>query len=110
MRCLIYSPDSHNSWMKDYFPDVNPYFLKLLNKPLLEYYIDFCVINGITEIRIVLNNSSRALEDYFEDGTQWGVHISYNLSKPQDTLHNVLIKNSNFCKEDKLFIIQGFQF
>jgi hypothetical protein len=96
--------------MKDYFPDIHPYFLKILNKPLLEYYIDFCVINNITDIRVVINNSSRNLEEYFEDGTQWGVKLSYNLAKPEDSLKKVLLKNSSFCKDEKLFIIQGYQF
>jgi len=96
--------------MKDYFPDIHPYFLKLLNKPLLEYYIDFCVINNITDIRVVINNSSRSLEEYFENGTQWGVKLSYNLAKPEDTLKKVLLKNFSFCKDEKLFIIQGYQF
>jgi NDP-sugar pyrophosphorylase family protein len=96
--------------MKDYFPDVHPFFLKILNKPLLEYYIDFCVINNISEIRVMINNSSRVWEEYFEDGTQWGVKLSYNLAKPEDNLQKILFKNSNFCKDEKLFIIQGYQF
>ncbi len=110
MKCLVYCPVEHTEWMKDFFPNIHPYFLKILNKPLLEYYIDFCVLNKISEIRVVKSSTSREMEKYFRDGMQWGVDISYNLARPGDNLSKVILKNSSFCKDSDLLVIYGFNF
>lgn len=110
MKCLIYSPSEQTSWLKEYFPGINPYYLKILNKPLLEYYIDFCVQAEIKEIRIVNSESSSDLEKYFEFGTQWGIDLSYGFAKPDDDLAAILRKNKRFCSEDSLLLIYGYLF
>lgn len=110
MKCLIYSPSEQTDWLKNYFPGVNPYYLKILNKPLLEYYIEFCVLLGIKEIRIVNSETSSDLEKYFETGRQWGVDLSYGFSKPGDELRNVLLKNKKFCTTESLLLISGYFF
>ncbi|MCD4795898.1 MAG: hypothetical protein K8R49_01825 [Candidatus Cloacimonetes bacterium] len=110
MKCLVYCPVEHSEWMKDFFPNIHPYFLKILNKPLLEYYIDFCVLNKISEIRVVKSSTSKEMENYFRDGMQWGLDISYNLARPGDSLSKIILKNSSFCKDSDLLIIHGLCF
>ncbi|MCF7919784.1 MAG: NDP-sugar synthase [Candidatus Cloacimonetes bacterium] len=110
MKCLIYSPPEQTAWLKDFFPGVNPFNLKILNKPLLEYYIDFCVLTGIEQIRVVNTETGSDLEKYFNEGRQWGVDISYGFAKQEDNLLQVLKKNRRFCSKHDLLIIYGFQF
>jgi hypothetical protein len=110
MKCIIYSPPEQTSWLKDFFPGVNPFYLKILNKPLLEYYIDFCVLMGISEIKVVNNETGTDLEDYFDEGRQWGVDLTYGFAKPEDSLRQVLRKNRSFCSGNDLLVINGFQF
>jgi acetyltransferase-like isoleucine patch superfamily enzyme len=109
MKCIIYSPPSHTEWVQEFFPGINPYFLKYLNKPLLEYYIDFCVLLGIGDVRLINHETVSDLEEYFENGTQWGISLSYGFAKLEDSLQQVLSKNRKFC-EDGIFIIYGYQF
>ncbi|MCF7913238.1 MAG: sugar transferase [Candidatus Cloacimonetes bacterium] len=109
MKCLIYSPLSHSEWVQEFFPGINPYFLKYLNKPLLEYYIDFCVLLGISDVRVINHEAGSDLEEYFGNGTQWGINLSYSFAKPEDSLQQVLSKNRKFC-DDGLLLIYGYQF
>jgi NDP-sugar pyrophosphorylase family protein len=109
MKCLIYASPGQTSWVTDFFLGINPFFIKILNKPLLEYYIDFCVLLGVTQVRVINNVSGSDLEKYFGDGTQWGINLSYGFAKPDDRLEDVLLKNRRFC-QGNLFIVSGYQF
>ncbi len=110
MRCLIYAKSIDSTWVKDYFPEVDRYLLKLVNKPLLEYYIDFASILKITSIRIVSDTSIKEIENHFKDGARWGLDISYSLARPEDSLKSVYLKNMSFCREEDLVILDGFFF
>ena len=110
MRCLIYAKSSEAEWLKEYFPDVEPFLLKIVNKSLLEYVLDLLTLLGISEIRIVSDSSIKAIEKSIGDGAKWGARISYALARPEDNLKNVYLKNFSFCKESPLLIWNGFFF
>lgn len=110
MKCLIYGAHEYSSWVKRLFPGVSPFFLKVCNKPLLEYCIDFCVSLGISDIRLVISDASQDVESYFGDGTQWGVNLSINVSRPDEEIGRVLVKNRGFCQNAELLVINGFSF
>lgn len=110
MRCLIYTKGSDAGWVKEFFPDVEPYLLKIVNKPVLEYYLDFAVLLKAKDVRIVSDTTIKGIEDWFKTGEKWGLNVSYALARPDDTLKQVYLKNYSFCKEDNLLIMQGFNF
>lgn len=110
MRCLIYAKSEDISWLNEYFPDMDPYLLKIVNKPLLEYAMDFVSLLRVKEIRIVSDASTKGIESFFGDGAKWGVNTSYALAHPGDTISSVYLKNSSFCKEQDLLIWNGFFF
>ncbi|MBI9031950.1 sugar transferase [bacterium] len=110
MKCLIYTRVEDMTWKEECFHKTNPYLLKIVNKPHLEYFIDFCSTLQINEIRIVSNNATNDLSDYFKEGKKWGVEISYNIARPEDTLKRVLLKNFSFCKDDDVLIISDYFF
>ena len=93
MNCLIDCKEGAAGWMREFFPGAAPYMLRILNKPLLEYYVDFCWLLGIEEIRIVLYDSEIETEEYFGDGAKWGVRISYGLAHDEDSMEGILAKN-----------------
>ena len=110
MKCIINSSIDSSQWVENYFPDISTYMLKILNKPLIEYYIDFCVLLGIKEIRIVSDLPNSELENFLSDGIQWGADISYSLSKPGDKIDQIIKKNSEFASEEDLLLINKFIF
>lgn len=110
MKCLIFTKVEERSWVKDYFDKTFPYLLKIVNKPLLEYFIDFCATLQIQDIKIVSNSATHELNDYFKDGKKWGVNLDYNIAKPEDDLKRVILKNYSFCKDDDTLIFSDFFF
>ena len=56
--------------------------LPLGNKPLLEYIVEWLKnAGGIEEIVVCVSYLHRTIEDYFEDGTRFGVEIEYARSE-----------------------------
>ncbi len=110
MKGLIIAREEPAKWIKKYFRGIDPYLLKIANKPLLEYFVDLMQIIGIEEIRFVYDYSSCEIDDYFGDGTKWGMTFSYNLFKPEDSLKKIYLKNKSFAKDNELLIVEGYNF
>ncbi|NOR46135.1 MAG: hypothetical protein GQ534_11170 [Candidatus Delongbacteria bacterium] len=110
MKCLINCSCDNTKWVSKYFPNVHPYLLKLINKPLLEYYVDFCVLNEITDIRIVSDHKLNYIENHFKNGAKWGVSITYSVSKPDDPIKSIVAKNKKFTIDNDLLVISGLIF
>lgn len=51
--------------------------IPILGKPLLEWQIEKCKENGITEIILIIGHLGDYIREYFGDGTAWDVSISY---------------------------------
>ena len=110
MKCIISSSADLNLWTHKFFPDIQPHLLKIINKPLIEYYIDLCFLMGIKDIRIVADSPETELNEYLTDGSQWGANITYSLSKPGDSLKDIVNKNKGFIDNEKLFLFNNLIF
>ena len=55
--------------------------LPLGEKPLLEHLIDWTRKNGVKSIVLCVSYLRKTIEDYFEDGKNFGVNIEYAVSK-----------------------------
>ena len=51
--------------------------IPLEGKPLLEWQIEALRINGITEIVMVVGYLGQKIQEYFEDGSRFHVHVQY---------------------------------
>ncbi len=51
----------------------------LLEKPLLEYQVEWLRDAGVTDIIVACGYLHQVIEEYFEDGSRWGVRICYSL-------------------------------
>lgn len=80
------------------------------NKPLLEFVIEFCILSGIREIRLIFNIDDPAYREYFGDGTQYGADISYSYVSEKTDFRNIIAQNKNFCGDSGIFFFQGFHF
>ncbi|HEX5904525.1 MAG TPA: nucleotidyltransferase family protein, partial [Candidatus Nitrosocosmicus sp.] len=55
--------------------------LPLGNKPLLEYLVEWlCKSKKVDQIVICVSYLHRSIEDYFEDGSRFGIEIKYSRS------------------------------
>ena len=51
--------------------------IPILGKPVMEYLIEHLARHGITEIMVNVAYCHKMIEDYFGDGSRWGVSIGY---------------------------------
>ncbi|MDR0656585.1 MAG: HAD-IIIA family hydrolase [Treponema sp.] len=57
--------------------DIPKPMMKIKGKPILEYQINCLLKMGLKEILIITGYLSNAITSYFNDGTTFGVHITY---------------------------------
>ena len=50
----------------------------ILGKPVMEYLIEQMARHGVCEIMVNVAYHHRKIEDYFGDGSRWGVEIGYS--------------------------------
>lgn len=51
--------------------------LKIGNKPILETIIESLIEHGFTRFYLSVNYKAELIQDYFKDGSNWGVDIQY---------------------------------
>jgi len=56
----------------------------ILGKPVMEYLIEHMARHGITEIMVNVAFLHHKIEQYFGDGTRWGVQIGYSYEGMRD--------------------------
>ena len=110
MKALIIIKEEQCSWLREIIPNQHPGMMPICNKPLLEYLLDFSILCGCTHIRFVMDAPDDKMEEYFAGGSRWGVDISYAPARISDDLETTLKKNSRFCEEEQLLILDGFFF
>ena len=80
--------------------------LPLYDKPVMEYSIELLKKHGITEIGITLQYRHEQIIEYFGDGSQWGVTLTYFIEKePLGTAGG--IKRAEAFIEEDCIIISG---
>ena len=51
----------------------------LLEKPLLQYQVEWLRESGVTDIIVACGYLHQVIEEYFEDGSRWGVRMRYSV-------------------------------
>ena len=57
--------------------DIPKPMIPILNKPILQYEIECLRNQGLTDIVLVVGHLGACIRNYFQDGSDFGVHISY---------------------------------
>ena len=57
--------------------------LKVGSKPILETIIEHCITYGFKKFYLSVNYRAQMIEDYFGDGSKWGIQIRYLKEKEQ---------------------------
>jgi mannose-1-phosphate guanylyltransferase / phosphomannomutase len=55
----------------------------VLNRPIAEHIINLLKKHGIEEIILALHYQPAAIQQYFGDGSDWGVHLHYSIEEEQ---------------------------
>ncbi len=66
----------------------------LLDKPLLEHWIEICVESGIEDVHVVLVDNPRAVEEFLGDGALWGCAATTSVFKDPCSSEEVVARLS----------------
>jgi len=79
--------------------------IEICGKPFLEYQIELIKKHNITDIVLCAGYLYKHIEDYFQDGSKFGVQIRYSKDDGLGTWG--AIKNANDLLDDEFFIMYG---
>jgi mannose-1-phosphate guanylyltransferase len=78
----------------------------VLNTPFLEHVIKYLSGHGIKEIILAQGHLPKPMEDYFQDGSRFGISLTYSLeSKPMGT--GGAVKNAENLLKDTFLVLNG---
>ncbi len=77
------------------------------SKPMLEHIITYIKNAGITELGIVVGYKKYIIQDYFRDGANFGVSITYIEQKEQNGTGAALHLAKNFISREIFFFTFG---
>jgi len=110
MKAIITVKEKEIDWFRSLFRSCHPLLMQICKKPFLEYLVDFSILCGCSEIRLVTDIPVQRVEDLYGDGSRWGIQLSYSSIRETDGFDEVLEKNSGFCRNTTLLVFEGFFF
>src|ERR671913_2496293 len=83
--------------------------IRIVNLPCMEHIVNLLARHGITDIAVTLQFMPEEIQDYFGDGSEWGVNMSYSIEDaPAGTAGSVKMAEQQLGLEgERLLIISG---
>ncbi|MDD3807865.1 MAG: glucose-1-phosphate thymidylyltransferase, partial [Candidatus Marinimicrobia bacterium] len=85
----------------------NKHLIPLVNKPMLQYAIEYVTSSGIKDIGIITNPEFDELEAWFGNGKALGVHLTYIPQEKPLGLAHAIITAEPFLKGDPFVYYLG---
>ena len=80
--------------------------LPVAGKPIIQYNIESLRDNGITDILLIVRYKEEMVRDYFGDGSEFGVNISYETQEDFLGTANAIEYGKDFI-DDSLIVLNG---
>lgn len=80
--------------------------LPVVGKPIIQYNIESLRDNGITDILLIVRYKEEIVRDYFGDGSDFGVNISYKTQKDFLGTANAISYGEDFI-DDSIIVLNG---
>ncbi|GAB6060106.1 GlgC family sugar phosphate nucleotidyltransferase [Desulfonatronum parangueonense] len=77
------------------------------NRPLLEYWLEWCVDLGIRDVRLVLDEGADRIEAYAGEGERWGLNIAYSFLRQGQDLAAFLRRAPGEWTGQGLLLVHG---
>lgn len=55
--------------------------VSLVDRPVIQHIIELLKVHGITDIIVTVQYLANAIQDYYGDGSAYGVNITYSLEE-----------------------------
>lgn len=79
----------------------------ILNRPIAEHIVNLLKRHNITEIIATLHYLPDVMRDYFQDGSHWGVQMTYAVEEDQPLGTAGCVKNIDELLDDTFLVISG---
>jgi len=93
--------------LKPYTDKIPKPMIKVGGKPIIEWQIEWLKRYGITRFIFLTGYLSEAIEDYFGDGSNWGVKIEYSKEEEPLGTAGAVKKAERLIDEDEFFLLNG---
>ena len=93
--------------MRPLTDDLHKSMLTLLNRPLMEFIVDYLREEGIAEVIFALSYRPQDISDYFGDGHKFGLKISYVVETSPLGTAGAVRNASRFLDERPFFVLNG---
>ncbi len=110
MKTLIIVKEKDCEWLRPIFPGIHPLLVPICNKPFIEFLIDFAILAGSDALRILSDGPLSDVEEYCDNGSRWGIAISYGSIKSSDETLLIMEKNHRYCAGERVLLMNGFVF
>ncbi|MEN9849137.1 MAG: hypothetical protein RL368_1877, partial [Pseudomonadota bacterium] len=81
--------------------------LPIATKPLLEYTLESLLVAGITEIMLIISADADLIEAYFQEGNTGNLHLSYVLSRGEESPHDLLKRMGESLSSGHYLLLRG---
>ncbi len=81
--------------------------IRIDGKPFLAHQIEVLRKNGLIDILLCIGYLGSQIEDYFSDGSSWGVRLSYSREKEKLLGTGGALKKAESFLEDEFFVMYG---
>ena len=81
--------------------------IRIVNVPCMEHIVRLLQSHGFTEIVVTLQFMPEEIQDYFGDGSDWGVNICYSIEDaPAGTAGSVKLAEEHL-RGERILVISG---
>ena len=80
--------------------------LPVVGKPIIQYNIEALKENGVTDILLIVRYKEDIVKNYFGDGSEFGVNITYKTQKDFLGTANAISYGEDFI-DDSLLVLNG---
>ena len=93
--------------MRELTSDLPKPMLQVRGKPVLQHIIEVIRAAGVREVLIIVGWRAEVVREFFRDGLQLGVRISYETQVVQDGTGRVVELARDFCGTDPFLLSYG---
>ena len=106
MKAVILAA-GHGTRMRPYTFSKPKHLLPVANKPVMQYLIEALKAIDVRDIQIIVGHLQEAIREYFEDGSKFGVRISYIEQKEKLGLAHAVGHSKQFIGNSPFIVILG---
>ncbi len=111
MKAFINCHHDNMAWVEQFLPGENPYLLPIVNKPLIEYWLDFCSMIGVTDVMVIDSEYDVRLELFLGTGTKWNLNVQYHGDNTSSDCADFLLHHRAFLgDEHPVMVFNGLFF